>query len=81
MRERLDLNFAMLFPLKLPSEGSIVQMREIMLSWVLGSSKSATQHIYLRNIKIKIIKKRKAAASSSGLFPILHLHYWRLFIY
>lgn len=59
MRERLDLNFAVLFLLKLPSEGSIVHMREIILFWVLGSSKSATQHIYFIQIKIKIIKKGK----------------------
>lgn len=85
MRERLDLNFAVLFLLKLPTEGSIVHMREIILFWVLGSSKSATQHIYFIQIKIKIIKKRKAAASSSGLSPItrsiFHFHYWRVFIY
>ena len=62
MRERLDLNFAVLFLLKLPSEGSIVHMREIILFWVLGSSKSATQHIYFIQIKIKIIKKKKSCS-------------------
>lgn len=62
MRERLDLNFAVLFLLKLPTEGSIVHMREIILFWVLGSSKSATQHIYFIQIKIKIIKKKKSCS-------------------
>lgn len=68
MRERLDLNFAMLFLLKLPSEGSIVQTREIILSWVLGSSKPATQPIYFRKIKIKIIKKGKLPFSVLAYF-------------